>query len=78
MDHRHLLDRLAALSGCDCLSDLRGPWARRALFRALAQLPADTCPPAQWREAALYLRAPAQAEEDPGQIRQGLLAWSAP
>lgn len=81
MDHttveRHLLERLATLSGCEYLSDLHDPRFRPAIHRALEWLTPDAYPAAQWREAANYLSCPACAGGNSAQIRRGLLAATA-
>lgn len=53
-----LLDALARMSQCVCLSDMRTPENREKVLRALAQIPARDFTARDWREAALYLLAP--------------------
>ena len=76
----HLLDCLAALSGCICLSDLRSPRYRFAVHRALERIAPDAYPAAQWRETARYLSCalcPCGTYGNPAQIRRELLAATA-
>lgn len=53
-----LLDALARMSQCVCLSDMRTPENREKVLRALAQIPAREFPARDWRETALYLLTP--------------------
>ena len=53
-----LLDALARMSQCVCLSDMRTPENREKVFRAMAQIPAGDFPARDWRETALYLLTP--------------------
>ena len=53
-----LLDALARMSQCVCLSDMRTPETREKVLRALAQIPGRDFTARDWREAALYLLAP--------------------
>ena len=69
-----LLDRLARLSGCRYLSELRcEPSARPALQRALAGLSPRDFPLDQWQAAARYLLDRPLKEETAEQIYRALL-----
>lgn len=72
-----LLERLACLSGCDYLSDLRDPRYRPALHRALKYLPPEAYPAQQWREVARYLSCTPTAQESAVQIWKDLLSFTA-
>lgn len=50
-----LLDEMAALVGCVCLSDMRTEEFREKLVEVLTSLPTGKYPVAQWNEAAGYL-----------------------
>ena len=52
-----LLDALARMSQCVCLSDMRTSENREKVLRTLAQIPARDFPARDWREEALYLLA---------------------
>lgn len=51
-----LLDRLAQMSGCVCLSDLRTPAYRHPVLDALGRISAEEYPAKEWLEAMGYLR----------------------
>lgn len=74
---RHLLDRLAALAGCEYLSDLHDPRYRIAVHRALERVTPDAYPAAQWQETAQYLSCALFTGGSPAQIRRKLLAATA-
>lgn len=67
-----LLDRLAQMSGCVCLSDLRTPAYRRPVLDALGQISAEEYPAKEWLEAMGYLLAPMQEDGwRPGSVMPG-------
>lgn len=49
-----LLDRLARMSGCACLSDLRTPAYRHPVLDALGRISAEEYPAKEWLEAMGY------------------------
>ena len=57
-----LLDRLAQMSGCVCLSDLRTPAYRHPVLDALGRISAEEYPAKEWLEAMGYLLVPMQED----------------
>ena len=72
-----LLELLAARCGCMYLSDLNGSDPRRRLPPQLAHevmfIPAQSYPPAQWREAYRYMIGQEPAGDTGEACRQELL-----
>ncbi len=70
-EHVGLLDRLAQLSGCICLSDLRSPAYLHQVLEALSQIDAEEYHAREWLEAASYLLSPLPEPlfgEDTGEV----------
>ena len=57
-----LLDRLARMSGCACLSDLRTPAYRHPVLDALGRISAEEYPEKEWLDATGSLLLPIQEE----------------
>ena len=57
-----LLERLAQMSGCVCLSDLRTPAYRHPVLDALGRISAEEYPAKEWLEAMGYLLVPMQED----------------
>lgn len=68
-----LLERLAALAGCEYLSDLGRPQRRAALLRAVRQTPPEDFSSQEWREARSYLLSEPVGEGTAQSHRQALL-----
>lgn len=64
-----LLDRLARMSGCACLSDLRTPAYRRPILDALGRISAEEYPAKEWLEAMGYLLVPSKRKNSRRLVR---------
>lgn len=70
MPTSHLLDQLAAMEGCDYLSDLH---RRPGLYDDLLRLPAGDFPVEEWRDALCYLTGEPLPEGTAETCRERLL-----